>query len=249
MRATSSFSLSKSLAAAFIAFLCIPQVLAQGVLTNREGFTDTQKLIAAIVCIAVGFLFCFFGRYLVKVTIFVAGFFFFAGLSLFLAEKIQPTAEGDSGRAWLHLGISCAIGIIGGLLLLCLWKLGLVLIGGLGGFALAMFILSLKSGMLISSGTPRIIFIVAMVLVGMIIILFFEKHVVIICTAITGAYVFVIGIDHFVKTGFTDQLNLFWGGDSTVFYQTNAKVYAMLGSAAVLALIGILIQYRTTRSK
>ncbi|KAK9713049.1 hypothetical protein K7432_006733 [Basidiobolus ranarum] len=245
-----STSLPSSLIiAALISLISLPMALAQGTLTNTQGLTDTEQLVAAIVCIVVGFLFCFFGRHLVKVTIFIAGFFFFAGLSLFLAEKIQPVADGDTSKSWIYLGVSCAIGILGGLLLLCLWKLGLAIIGGLGGFSLAMLILSLKSGMLISSGTPRTIFIVAMVLVGLVSILFFEKHIMIICTAISGAYIFVIGLDHFLKTGFTGQLNLFWGGDSNVFYHTDAKVYAMLGSTVAIALIGILVQYRTNRSK
>ncbi|ORX79799.1 hypothetical protein K493DRAFT_362475 [Basidiobolus meristosporus CBS 931.73] len=227
----------------------MPMALAQDPVNDDQELNQTQKIIAGVLLILIGFAFCFFGRRLVKVTIFLTGFVFFSGLALVICANISPVDSSNTAKSWIYIAVSIVSGLIGGYLLICLFQVGLVIIGGLGGFALSMIILSLKENMLITSNTGRIIFIVVFVVIGAISILFLERHILIWSSAIYGSYTMVVGVDVFVKTGMYYSLNLFFRGHAEVFYHTNAKVYAMLGSAAVAACLGALFQYKTTSEK
>ncbi|KAK9710781.1 hypothetical protein K7432_008206 [Basidiobolus ranarum] len=204
-----------------------------------------QTSIIAVVMIIMGFFFCFFGHRFFKVIIFLAGFVVVGFIAYVICYEIS--APDTSTKSTIYLVVAIVAGIIGGFLFMCIWKLGIAAIGALGGFSLGMFILSLGNGMLISSKTGRIIFIVAFVIVGIVAIFFFEKHVVIIATAIAGAYMFIVGIDYFIGTGFTQHLIAFLNGQGESFYHTNGKIYAMLASMAVMAIIGAVVQYKSFR--
>ncbi|KAK9710782.1 hypothetical protein K7432_008207 [Basidiobolus ranarum] len=202
-----------------------------------------QTSVIAVVMIILGFFFCFFGHRFFKTIIFLAGFVVVGFLAYVICYKISIPNTGT--KSTIYLVVAIVAGIAGGCLFMCIWSLGIAAIGALGGFALGMFILSLGDGMLISSNTGRILFIVALVIAGIISIFFFEKHVVIVGTAFAGAYMFIVGIDYFIGTGFTQHLIAFLNGEGRVFYHTNGKVYAMLASMAVLAIIGAIVQYKS----
>ncbi|KAK9713050.1 hypothetical protein K7432_006734 [Basidiobolus ranarum] len=234
---------------ALVSLFSLPAVLAQDPINNDQELSQTQKIISGVLLILVGFAFCFFGRRLVKVTIFLAGFVFFAGLAFIVLANISPISTDNTSKSWIFLAVSIVAGLIGGYLLICLFKVGLTFVGALGGFALSMIILSLKDNMLIPSNAGRIIFVVVFVVIGAVSILFLEKHILIWSSAITGSYAMVVGVDVFVKTGLYYSLNLFFRGHREVFYHTDAKVYAMLASVILITGVGALFQYRTTRDK
>ena len=119
-----------------------------------------------------------------------------------LLTKFQPEGGYSNADAVLFWG-SLAIGILGGLLALFVYRVGITLLGILAGFLAATWILSLKSGGLIQDQTGRIIFIVVLCLVGAIIVHFFEKIVIITSSSLGGAYSIVYGVDTFTKTGYT----------------------------------------------
>ncbi|RKP33665.1 hypothetical protein BJ085DRAFT_39907 [Dimargaris cristalligena] len=208
-----------------------------------------QDIIAGILLIIIGFMFCFFGRRLFKVVLFLAGFCVLGLLVLLACFRIRPPREDENTRAILYYVAAIIGGIIGGCISVCVWFIGLALIGGLGGFTLSVWLLSLKDGGLITSTWGRVLLMVLLIIAGMIAIFFLEKHVLIIATALWGAYAMMIGIDSFAKTGFREQLSAFFSGDTAAVYQTNAKVYAMIGSTIALALIGAIVQYRSFRGK
>ncbi|ORX94155.1 hypothetical protein K493DRAFT_337924 [Basidiobolus meristosporus CBS 931.73] len=217
-------------------------VLAQSAVDHA---ITPQTSIIAIVMIIVGFFFCFFGHRFFKVIIFLAGFVVVGFIAYVICYEISR--PDTSTKSTIYLVVAIVAGIVGGCLFMCIWKLGIAAIGALGGFALAMFILSFGNNMLISSKTGGIIFVIVFVVVGIIAIFFLEKHVVIIATAIAGAYMFIVGIDYFIRTGFTEHLIAFLNGYDRSFYHTNGKIYAMLASLAVMALIGIVVQYKSFR--
>ncbi|ORX94154.1 hypothetical protein K493DRAFT_315623 [Basidiobolus meristosporus CBS 931.73] len=204
-----------------------------------------QTSVIAIVMIVVGFFFCFFGHRFFKTVIFLAGFVAVGFLAYVTCYKISDPNTGT--KSTIYLVVAVVAGILGGCLFMCVWKLGIAAIGALGGFALGMFILSLGDGMLIAGSTGRVMFIIALIVVGIVGIFFFEKHVVIVGTAMAGAYMLIVGIDYFIGTGFTQHLVAFLNGAGQVFYHTNGRVYAMLASMAVLAVIGAVVQYRSFR--
>ncbi|ORX65474.1 hypothetical protein K493DRAFT_312959, partial [Basidiobolus meristosporus CBS 931.73] len=236
------------LSALYVLF-SVPIAIAQDPINDDQQLNSTQKIIAGVLLIAIGFAFCFFGRRLVKVTIFLGGFVFFTGLALVVCANISPIETNNATKSWIYLAVSIVAGLVGGYLLICLFQVGLAIVGGLGGFALSMIILSLKDNMIIASNTGRIIFVVVFVVIGAVSILFMEKHILIWASSISGSYTMVVGVDVFVKTGLYYSLNLFFRGQHGVFYHTDAKVYAMLASVILISGIGALFQYRTTRDK
>ncbi|KND00290.1 uncharacterized protein SPPG_04619 [Spizellomyces punctatus DAOM BR117] len=216
----------------------------------KEAIT-AQTAVAGALAIILGFVLLFWGHRLFYPTLFLAGFFVFGTLGYSILLNLEPQPDGWSNRDTILLLGSLACGIVGGLLAVCLVKLGLACIGALGGFSLAMFILSFQSGGVIQSGLGRTIFIIAMVVVGAIAIFFLVKPVLIVSTAVAGAMSIVLGIDVFARTGFTPALRLFLTGnrfDVSIFTRDN-KVLALLITAAVLAIVGILVQFRTNRGR
>ncbi|KAJ2520634.1 hypothetical protein H4217_001908 [Coemansia sp. RSA 1939] len=216
-------------------------------LTNH-GALVPSGIVAGIVLIVVGFFCNYFGYKLVKVLIFLAGFCVVGGLVLYAEYKIRAPHEDEKGRQLWYLGIAAIIGAIGGLILLFLYKVGVALIGALGGFALATWILSMKSGGLIHSDVGRILFIVALVVGGMVVALFIQRPAIIVASSVWGAYALFVGIDCFARTGFQYTALAFLNAPGAT-YETSPKVYAMIACMAVSACLGIFVQFWTTRSK
>ncbi|KAG0241431.1 hypothetical protein BGW41_005889 [Actinomortierella wolfii] len=198
--------------------------------------------IVAIVLMVAGFLFAFFGHRFFRITLFLAGFYVLSTLAWIALANIEPK-EGWGNREWIYLGVAGAAGIIGGALFLCFWRLGFAAIGAMAGFYLAVFILSWKESGVITQSVPRTIFIVIFVIIGIIVTFFIERHVVIIGTAIVGSGSFFLGLDNFVKTGFSNALNAFLDGKHPSGYELNAKVYGMLGGTLAMIIVGTCFQY------
>ena len=72
--------------------------------------------------------------------------------------KVEPTS-GYSDREWLILLVPSGVGILGAFIALKLWRFGLSSIGGLGGAALAITILSMGANGLINTDIGRFIFV------------------------------------------------------------------------------------------
>ncbi|KAF9926308.1 hypothetical protein BGZ65_007337 [Modicella reniformis] len=206
-----------------------------------------SSTITAIVLMAAGFLFAFFGHKFFRITLFLTGFYGFATLAWIGLRNLEPSAGYGSNAQWVYIGVSAAIGLIGGCLFICFWRLGFAALGGVAGFYLAIFILSWASSGVISNGTGRIIFIAAFVIVGIVLSFFLERHVVILGTAMVGAGSFFVGLDSFVHTGFQQAFVEFLGGNHSVLlggaYQVTGKVYGMLAGTLGMMVVGACFQY------
>ncbi|KAF9957798.1 hypothetical protein BGZ70_009406 [Mortierella alpina] len=205
-----------------------------------------DSVIVGIALIAAGFLFAFFGHKFFKITLFLAGFFTFSILVWLALAHLEPNKGYGSNAGWIYLGAGAAGGLIGGCLFLCFWRLGFAAIGGVAGFAFAMFILSWASSGVISHGTGRIIFIVVFVLVGILLTFFVERHIVILGTALVGAGAFFVGLDFFLHTGYKETFRAFLSGNhSALFggYQVTGKVYGMLAGNLAMTVLGAAFQY------
>ncbi|KAF9348615.1 hypothetical protein BGX26_012984 [Mortierella sp. AD094] len=209
-----------------------------------------SSTIVAIVLMVAGFLFAFFGHKFFKITIFLAGFYVFATLAWIALRNLEPSNGYGSNSEWVYIGVSGAVGLLGGLLFLCLWRLGFAAIGGIAGFYLAIFILSWASSGVISSGTGRIIFIVAFVILGIILTFFLDRHVIILGTAIVGSGSFFVGLDNFIHTGFQEAFTTFLAGNHSAFsseYNVTGKVYGMLAGTLGMMVVGACFQYYNHR--
>ncbi|KAF8933338.1 hypothetical protein BGZ52_008014 [Haplosporangium bisporale] len=201
-----------------------------------------QAGIAGAILILAGFLLCFFGYRLFHATMFLIGFYFFGNVSYI------GMANGGVTNSTLLLVISIVVGILGGLLLVCCSRLGVAVLGALALYSLGLWILGWKSGGLITSSTGRAILLGVLAVVGFILGFIREREMVIIGSALVGAYSFILGIDMFAHTGFVNQADSFINSKNSVDNRVGNldwKQYALLAAFIVMALLGMALQFRT----
>ncbi|KAJ3012258.1 hypothetical protein HKX48_006361 [Thoreauomyces humboldtii] len=223
-------------------------------ISNVESFNaklrsiNAYNTVGAIILIATGLFFVFSGHQLFKLVLFIAGAYTGGILAFAALSAIENHGHsfGSSRDLWFLIA-SLVLGLIVGTLFLCVWKLGLVAVGGVLGFTLSMMILSLASNGLISHGVGRTIFIIVMVLIGAVAILFLERPVLIIGTSVTGAFAVAWGVDVFVRQGLVEATQQFVAGQGV--YVPNTWVYVELGGVVALALVGILVQWQGLKGK
>lgn len=78
-----------------------------------------------------------------------------------------------------------------------------------------------------------------------ILVFLLESYIIIFATSFTGAYLFMLGLDFFVHTGFINAILLIYDGNSNHYnaYIMNRPVYIMLAFVAVLCVISFIWQY------
>ncbi|KAF9958870.1 hypothetical protein BGZ72_010764 [Mortierella alpina] len=209
--------------------------------SNGPFNVSIQAGIAGAILIAAGLLLSFFGYRLFHITMFLIGFYFFGNVSY-----IAMANAGVVSQTWLLIA-AIGVGILGGLLLICCSTLGVAVLGALAFYSLGLWILGLKSGGLITSSKGRIILLVCMAIVGFILGLCREREMVIIGSAIVGAYSFVIGVDMFAHTGFTLQADSFINSKNPIgtvqFENQTPGAYGLLGAFVGLTVLGMVFQF------
>ncbi|KAI8826733.1 uncharacterized protein EV422DRAFT_8094 [Fimicolochytrium jonesii] len=207
---------------------------------------NVYNAIGAIILIITGLLFIFSGHKLFKLILFIAGFYTGSVLAFIILSQIEAKGHsfGDS-RSIIFLVVGVVLGLIVGSLFQCVWKLGLIAIGAILGFTLAMFVLSLAKNGLISQGTGRTIFIIALTIIGGVLVLFFEKPILVLGTSVGGAFAVMFGVDIFTKVGLVEASQQFLAGNA--LYEPDKWVYVELAAWAILAVVGIIAQWNGLR--
>ncbi|KAJ3124916.1 hypothetical protein HK098_000743 [Nowakowskiella sp. JEL0407] len=201
---------------------------------------------AGVILICTGLVMAFFGYMLFKVVLFIAGFLGFGALAYvglnIIRNSFPSTAQAftDNG-AVIYFVVVLVVGALGGGLTVCLWRVGLSVIGGLLGFVVATTIQQAVDGGLIKSEVGRIVFIAIIVIIFAIAIHFLERPLLIIGTSVPGAYATIWGIDVFVQTGFKDAVVVVLQNAGKITVTTN--VWIMIGAFLALSVIGILVQF------
>lgn len=184
---------------------------------------------SALFAIVAGVLLCFFGYRILKVSLGLMGFIlgayggWQAGLAIF---------HGSTGTA-----LVCALigGIIGMLLCLLVFLLGVFCVGAAAGTAIA--------GAVLSGGghqVPAIVLIALPIAFG-IIALIAQKFMIAVSTAFSGAYLITAGIWPFVAEGKNAQE--IWLHPAQV-PASGTLTYGSLAVWLILALVGISVQLR-----
>lgn len=94
------------------------------------------------ILIGLGFFINFFGRKLFKPVIFLLGMLAFVAVSLLFFYSIFFNQNTKSYVGWIVLGCSTAVGILVGILLAKLSKLGVAVLAGWGGICLFLIVWS-----------------------------------------------------------------------------------------------------------
>lgn len=205
---------------------------------------NVSPVIVGCVSIGIGIIFLIFGSRLVKPIAFLAGFSLASmATHVLLLNLIENnTINLGDNKDLILLLVPIGVGICVGFLFLFVLKLGLMAIGALAGFALAGFILSWKSASVIDSDVYRPVFIAGLSLLGAVLMLFFEKTLMIIATSMIGAFDICCGADVFIGSGFRRGIEFYVTNSGS--YRFNDKSIILLVSYAVLVLFGILIQFK-----
>ncbi|KAJ1566312.1 hypothetical protein HK096_001801 [Nowakowskiella sp. JEL0078] len=139
------------------------------------------------------------------------------------------------------------LGAIGGFLLHRFALIGCLSLGALLGF--------LGSNLVFISGiggflqqAAHITVVVVCILAACGFIFFYESLVIVLSTAVTGAYAIAIGLDIFAKTGFLEVTHLSFQAKTPRVEQIPGPSWAMMAGVIVLAVLGWAMQTRPSPS-
>ena len=168
--------------------------------------------------IALGFVLAMFGRKLFKPVIFLVGMLAFVFVALLFMYSTFFDQNTSAAAGWITLVVSVLLGIVVGIILAKLSKLGVAVLAGWGGFCLG---LVLWNAFLFYSKSQVAFwfFTLGIAVACGILSLFVFDHALIISTAIVGSYGFVRGISLYaggypneftivqmLENGFDDQI-------------------------------------------
>lgn len=144
--------------------------------------------------------------------------------------------------------VCLAVGVVAAVLGLWMWMLALVVMGALGGFTMAMYMLSWRGGRLMEEHVSRPVFIAAVTVLGGLVAIVYERGIIALATCIIGSVSLCSGLDVFAETGFNEMMQAFLKNSSS-FSNLDGTTYTLLGSCAVVAFLGMTVQLSITGSQ
>ncbi|CAO0797414.1 unnamed protein product [Mucor circinelloides] len=211
--------------------------------TYGDSISPAQGF-AGIVCILVGLYFQILGFRFFRPTLALVGFVFFATMTWIGLVNNEPAGGYPLGDL-IYICVSAGLGILGAIILVFLWPVGIYCLACLGGFYFAVYILSWKEDLVITIKVARICFIIGLSLLGPVLLFFAESYMVLFTTALMGSHLFYFGLDFFAHTGFINPWLLIFDGNPKHHnvYLMSKPVYVMLAFVIVSTLISFGWQY------
>ncbi|KAF9112911.1 hypothetical protein BGX27_002576 [Mortierella sp. AM989] len=200
-----------------------------------------ERMVAGFLAIAIGMPLTVRGFRHYRFTIFIHGFLGGALIVYSIFLNVEPDGGWDK-RQIIYVFSSIAGGLVLGTICFIFHRYSMWTVSGLAGFCIAMYILGWKTDTLIHKKGGRIALLVASTVVGMIFGLFIGRRLIIPCSSIVGAYVTILGVDFFARTGFLENFAYSLKTDPKAFYRITTNVYVMLGVLAGFAILGMVIQ-------
>lgn len=166
---------------------------------------DVQSCVLAAVSILIGTVACFYGYRFFKFMLFLAGFlvgFVITYLLCYLYLTDELSGKALEFKDQVFLGISVGGGLLAGLLTVCLFYVGLFLLGATMGWFVGMAFLPLMykhSEYLAEHSWALYVILATFAIAGGILVICFQKVVIIISTSFQGAFLFVGGVDYYLE--------------------------------------------------
>ncbi len=176
--------------------------------------------ISPVLLLVAGFVVCFFGYRLLRLTLALAGF----GVGLVLGLALSGLIHGSSQVFSLVVGLIC--GILGAVLATLVYKFGVFLLGAGAGLVIASVVLAVAGW-----HNPTLVRIIAALACG-ILTLVLERSLVSILSAFAGAWGVIFGAFHLLG---------WYRGPRP----SQPGYWAMLACWLVLGLAGSAVQLRT----
>jgi hypothetical protein len=207
---------------------------------NGIQLTGGTAIIAGLISILLGIANCFFGYRIFRVLLGIIGFIGGAAAGLAIIQALVVAGNISSSGSLLYYILAALIGgAIGAVLLIFVYFIGVFLLGALMGLLLGSYIAQAVGG------GDNVILIAAIVLalVGGILALILQRAVIIIATAISGAYSIVWGIALLVSPGVVTRM---LSGQTAIMQ--SAPVLLLVGWV-ILAIAGMVVQFAWTGKK
>lgn len=212
----------------------LDDVLELGKLTVTTGILGGALIIA-------GLLLCFAGKRFFK-------------LFLSLVGLGAGAVAGFIGMAFLNglvtipnaLVVTYVVAGITGLVVaaacLYMWKIGVYVGAGLGGYSAVLYILSLKVGGMIENHIGRQAILLIGVGLGVISAMFLEDIAIAVASSMVGALTTVYGLDCYLNQGFRQQIYDQAMSRTITLPTINTPLYFMFAATVALAVCGAVVQ-------
>lgn len=209
--------------------------------------TITSGLIGGVL-IAVGLLLCFAGKRFFKVFLAIVGFATGAIIGFTAMGWIQDLMTIPNGDMVTYV-VAGVLGLLLAAACMLMWKIGVYVGAGLGGYALMSYILGLRIGGLIENGIGRVAALLLGAGVGVITAMFLEDLAIAVASSMAGALGAVCGLDCFLNTGFRAQIYDQAIRRAFALPEAQSSMYFMYAGVAGLTILGIVVQLLVAPSK
>lgn len=210
---------------------------------SEDGYQLTAHLVVlGVILIVFGLVFTFVGYRSFAITMFISGFFFFGDIAWILLENIDPSSGYGPYKDTIFLVVSVGTGLVGGLVVVCCYHLGIYLLAAMGGYSLGLWLLSWADQGVVQETWGRVVLLMGLAIIAIVLVIFFERPIIIVLTAIIGSLSFFIGLDVFIHTGFIYTIQQFIDRNQSAVTLTY-RIYAMLAGVAALAIFGAVVQF------
>ncbi|KAH7059132.1 hypothetical protein BKA57DRAFT_529788 [Linnemannia elongata] len=200
-----------------------------------------QRVVSGGVLLGVGILLCLYGFRYLRFSLLLTGFIGGAIAAYAILLNTEPDGLW-SNRVLIYCAVCIAAGLLIGVVMLGLNKYATWILGGAGGLALGVYILSWRAGGLIHNTVGRIALMAGAAALGMFLSTFLGKLTTIFATVLIGGYMFTLGLDMFLRTGFLENYKHLFRTGNQVPYQMYSGIYGMLGVLSLTFLLGYLFQ-------
>ncbi|KAK8807938.1 hypothetical protein WA588_006425, partial [Blastocystis sp. NMH] len=175
-----------------------------------EKIYSQYKIIVNGVIILIGLFICFLGLKSVVFNMFLCGFLA-GGIPTFaIAIQLLANMQKEHQAFWISVGVSCGMGLIVGILLIFLYKIGYFIIGAAFGAIIAIYTdIILECFLRFHS---NVLLYVAVGTIGLefgIFSLIWDKIIVILSTSVIGSYLITFGLSQFIGNWINPFSHLF----------------------------------------
>ncbi|CAG8471750.1 11257_t:CDS:10 [Paraglomus occultum] len=199
-----------------------------------------SNVIYGLLFISIGLLEVFYGYKYIRITLLVMGFLFWSSTATVIILMID-NAYKTTHSVFFYFIVWLSVGTIGGLLSFFCWHLGLMLTAAYGAFAFSISLLAVGHIQIVAI---RYTIVGISITIACLITHIYLKDVIIVSTSIGGSFTVLYGIDEFIRIGFRDSFQLFFT-DGEWRFTPNAGIYVLIACGFVLAVCGIIYEYKS----
>ncbi|OQR84734.1 hypothetical protein ACHHYP_12992 [Achlya hypogyna] len=215
---------------------------------NATIHGDVAPSVLAGVAIGLGLIVAIAGYKLFRPVLFVSGFIVGAVPAYLLAEVLFKNASYEATACWISF---VAGGVLAGAAVLCLWRLGIFIIGAAAGVLLA-FVCNTSFGYKLWPSNPSgmlYVLIVVLALVGGLLARWLERPMLIVATSFFGAASCVWGVGYFAG-GYPSGNHLealrTQSANGTYAFAIGGAWWGYMAATLILFVLGMFVQFRKT---